>query len=532
VNSLLKDEWPWFTTNLIKPIEAITVIRVQQSRQLIEKNDKDNQNSTLLFLGFAAASVLLMTIIAYLMARQINTGVRRLSEMAHAAAGGDMCAKAEESNDEIGEIGQSMNHLVTAIRSLIAEARAADVRLLTVAAEMASEASMMAERNGVIADKMGTGSAAVEGMSQAAAEIAEHAVEVSRHADTTRDAALQGQVVMSNAISGVDDAIRTIEGASASVSELTQRIDEIGGVANVIREIADQTNLLALNAAIEAARAGDTGRGFAVVADEVRKLAEKTANSTKSIADSVAAVHTAAAGASSSMRQTQQKTRQMQDSILDVERSLQSIKTSADSLVVVSDSIASATREQQAGTASTADSFAVINTLSEESQKMATGLRHLADEVKVSAAETDTMLSRFQIGAVETPALMEWSEDIATGHQGIDSQHRILIDFINRLNIAMQSDDRAATDSIIAGLVDYAQKHFAYEEAMMRETSYSDYDDHRKKHAELMNDVRSRCNGFKDGTVTAHHIIAFLMEWLITHIQRTDKILAKHLGAG
>jgi methyl-accepting chemotaxis protein len=116
------------------------------------------------------------------------------------------------------------------------------------------------------------------------------------------------------------------------MSRLTDTVQQIGEVVNLIRSIAGQTNLLALNATIEAARAGEAGRGFAVVASEVKSLAVQTAKATEQIAVQIEAVQSSTRVAVDAIRRNTERMQEIDGYTSAVALSLQQQDSATDEI--------------------------------------------------------------------------------------------------------------------------------------------------------------------------------------------------------
>lgn len=200
------------------------------------------------------------------------------SEQLTAAANQSGQATAQVANtiqqvaQGIAQQTESMNRTTTSVDQMV---RAID-SVTKGSQEQASAVAKSVEITGQISGTIQQ----VTANAQSGAQGSAKAAEVARG----------GAQMMEETIKGIEGIQVKVDYSAQKVREMGTRSEQISAIVDTIDDIASQTNLLALNAAIEAARAGEHGKGFAVVADAVRELAEKSAESTKEIADLIKGV--------------------------------------------------------------------------------------------------------------------------------------------------------------------------------------------------------------------------------------------------
>ncbi len=167
-------------------------------------------------------------------------------------------------------------------------------RVAAASEELSAQVEQVSRGAEMQRDRVESTAAAMNEMNATVLEVARNAGNASEQSDETRRKADGGADLVNKVVRSINDVNSVALGLQDNMKELGRQAESIGGVMNVISDIADQTNLLALNAAIEAARAGEAGRGFAVVADEVRKLAEKTMSATHEVGTNIQAIQNSA----------------------------------------------------------------------------------------------------------------------------------------------------------------------------------------------------------------------------------------------
>ncbi len=366
--------------------EVIAVL----SSSLSTVQEKAELHTVLMGLvGFGVAATLISVFgIGSILTKVITRPIGRMTSLMGRLADGDTSVEIEavERKDEVGDMARTVqvfkDHMIEAdgLRS------AQEAERLRATAERAQAMREMADHfEATVKTKVAEVGASTSGIQNTAQSMATRSeksggrsIEVGEAAGiTTERAAAVSEATRQLALSVneiaqqvghssqiAQKAVDDVNATARQMVDLSNAVQAIGNVVQLINDIAAQTNLLALNATIEAARAGEAGKGFAVVAGEVKNLANQTAKATEEISLQVAAV--------------QGSTQEMTASIEGV---VQTIRTIDD----ISGAIAIAVQEQEA---TTRDIASNIDEVARQAGEVSRSVSHLSKASAMACAGT------------------------------------------------------------------------------------------------------------------------------------------------
>ncbi|WP_006788432.1 methyl-accepting chemotaxis protein [Thiorhodospira sibirica] len=381
--------------------QVIGILFLGISRQQIDAivNQGVNQMVAHMVLGILLLVVIGM-VVAVFLARVIVRPIARLSDALYdiSRGEGDLTRQLDaQGRDELSGLARAFNEFVAKIRELVRQASAASTQLAAAAKELSNtmeDTRKQLRRQHSETDQVAT---AMNQMTATVHEVSRNASEAAHAAAATRQEAATGEMVVKEAIHGIESLAGEVENASQVIARLSEDSDDIGKVLEVIRGIAEQTNLLALNAAIEAARAGEQGKGFAVVADEVRTLASRTQTSTTEIQAMIERLQSGTAGAVKVMEQGRGQAGQSVIQAVKAGDSLKTITSAVNSISDITAQIASAAEEQSAVTEEINRNITNIAQAVEQTSASSDQIALASDELARLAAHLQERVGRFQV---------------------------------------------------------------------------------------------------------------------------------------
>jgi len=123
--------------------------------------------------------------------------------------------------------------------------------------------------------------------------------------------------------------------------------------------------------------------------------------------------------------------------------------------------------------------------------------------------------------------------ELTLGFDEIDSQHRGILEAMDRAGEAARAGDLPGTRAAVAALGDLLVGHFSAEESFMAESLFPDRGRHKAAHDLFMQDFaqlgRELSSGLTD--LAVQWVATRVPEWVKFHIRVNDSALATYLAS-
>jgi hemerythrin len=125
--------------------------------------------------------------------------------------------------------------------------------------------------------------------------------------------------------------------------------------------------------------------------------------------------------------------------------------------------------------------------------------------------------------------LLWWTEELATGIDSIDNQHKSIFEEGEKIIQFDEETSKKSVENSFKYLINYVIEHFSSEENVMIRYCYDNFEDHRNKHTHLIVNLHKLYKDFRNNGLDEKLLDDFkllIIKWLINHIDQDDKKFA------
>lgn len=439
------------------PAVAAVQANLHEIKEILKKDEAAahkhladvQRRANIITLGLTSSIILFGVFGGFLFVRGINRPVKKVTTVMQKVATGDLTEKIAgiKSGDEIGQMAAYTNEMIDSLSAMISHIKTNADQLVVASSQIASSADQTSKNSESSASaveemtstmhEMSTNiqnvskntmkqsssvtetTTSIEQMIASIQRVAENVKKLVSISELSRESVIKGSNAVDKSAGAMKVINDTIQESAQAIMGLGSRTEAMAKIVEMIDDIAEQTNLLALNAAIEAARAGEQGMGFAVVAEEVRKLAERSAKSTREIAELIHSVSKEAQDAVDNMTKSASLVDQGLRLSREVIDALEGIKSSVGEVAKYSNEIGAATQEQAGGSDQISKAMVNLNEITQEinsaSEEQASG----SEQVVKAIEKVREMVQQNASGSGELAASAEQLNRQANALQGI-----------------------------------------------------------------------------------------------------------------
>ncbi|MCS7163734.1 MAG: methyl-accepting chemotaxis protein [Thermodesulfovibrio sp.] len=217
--------------------------------------------------------------------KEMQSNIMKFLQVMTQASEGNFTQRAEITPDVFGSLSDAFNLIADSLSEFVKEVKKSAEDLTNKSETLNDIIQKIQDKTKIKDDETESITSLIEEATEIISKLKDKTKATTDFSKEAFNALNNGNEIIRETVNSMQLVREVVQEISERMKILSEKINDIGTISTLLSDIANRTSLLALNASIEAARAGSEGRGFVVIAEEIKNFSEKTAKSSKNIAE-------------------------------------------------------------------------------------------------------------------------------------------------------------------------------------------------------------------------------------------------------